>query len=108
MEELFIRHFCVIVCFMTITQTVEIPADHRITLEVPRQIPAGKTIIAFTPVNTLNKKKDPSTMEEALQMLAEQTSDPDRKPISHYFGILSPKTYGDGVAYQRAIRDEWD
>jgi len=28
---------------MTITQTVEIPADRRITLEVPPQIPAGTT-----------------------------------------------------------------
>jgi hypothetical protein len=31
-----------------------------------------------------------------------------RLPISHYFGILSPDTYGDGVAYQRSLRDEWD
>jgi len=35
---------------MTITQTVEIPADRRITLEVPAQIPAGKVILSFTPV----------------------------------------------------------
>ena len=28
---------------MTITRTVEIPADRRITLEVPREIPAGTT-----------------------------------------------------------------
>ncbi|MCL2067812.1 MAG: hypothetical protein FWG99_10150 [Treponema sp.] len=27
---------------MTITQTVDIPADRRITLEVPREVPAGK------------------------------------------------------------------
>ena len=35
---------------MTITQTVEIPPDRRITLEVPPHIPAGEVIIAFTPV----------------------------------------------------------
>jgi len=28
---------------MTITQTIEIPADRRITLEVPREIPTGTT-----------------------------------------------------------------
>jgi hypothetical protein len=28
---------------MTIEQTVEIPADHRLTLEIPREIPAGTT-----------------------------------------------------------------
>jgi len=36
---------------MTITQTVEIPANRRITLEVPREIPMGRTIIAFTPAS---------------------------------------------------------
>ena len=34
---------------MTITQTVEIPAQGRRTIEVPQEVPAGKTIIAFTP-----------------------------------------------------------
>ena len=34
---------------MTITQTVEIPADRRITLEVPPQVPVGRVILTFTP-----------------------------------------------------------
>jgi len=35
---------------MTITQTVEIPADRRsITIEIPREIPAGKRNIVFFP-----------------------------------------------------------
>jgi len=42
---------------MTITQTIEIPADRRITLEVPREIPAGRTIIAFTPAKAETKRK---------------------------------------------------
>jgi len=33
---------------MTITQTVEIPSDRRITLVVPREIPAGVVILSFT------------------------------------------------------------
>ena len=33
---------------MTITQTVEIPADRRITLEVPREVPTGPVILTFT------------------------------------------------------------
>ena len=35
---------------MTITQTIEIPADRRITLEVPREVPTGRTILAFIPM----------------------------------------------------------
>ena len=34
---------------MTITQTVEIPASHRLTIDVPREIPAGPVILTFTP-----------------------------------------------------------
>jgi len=35
---------------MTITQTIDIPADRRITLEVPREVPTGPVILAFTPM----------------------------------------------------------
>jgi hypothetical protein len=34
---------------MTIEQTVEIPADHRLTIEVPPEVPTGKAVITFTP-----------------------------------------------------------
>ncbi|MDR1445848.1 MAG: hypothetical protein LBI90_03010, partial [Treponema sp.] len=33
---------------MTIEQTVEIPANHRLIIEVPPEIPAGRAILAFT------------------------------------------------------------
>ena len=72
---------------MTIEQTVEIPASYRITIDVPREIPVGRAILTFTPAPAEKR---------------------NREPISQHFGILSPNTFGDGVAYQRAIRDEWD
>jgi hypothetical protein len=34
---------------MSITQTVEIPANHRLTIEVPREVPEGRAILTFTP-----------------------------------------------------------
>jgi hypothetical protein len=77
---------------MTITQTVEIPVSHRLTIDVPREVPAGRVMITFTPASRERVGADGFS----------------RKPISAYFGILSPATYGDGVAYQRNIRDEWD
>ena len=57
---------------MTITQTVEIPADRRITLEVPREVPTGPVILSFTPARAENiqescpicaKNRDPVTGE---------------------------------------------
>jgi len=44
---------------MTITQTVEIPADRRIT--VPREVPTGAVILTFTPV----AKTEPITFKDA-------------------------------------------
>ena len=38
---------------MIIEQTVDIPANHRLTIDVPCEVPAGRTIIAFTPVSTI-------------------------------------------------------
>ena len=90
---------------MTVTQTVEVTADRRITPEIPPQIPMGQS--TFTSANAPGEK-DPDTVEEALQMLAEQAANPNRKPISLLFGKHKGIFGGDGVAYQRAIRDEWD
>jgi hypothetical protein len=35
---------------MIIKQTIDIPASRRLTLEVPPEIPVGKAILTFTPV----------------------------------------------------------
>jgi len=102
---------------MTIEQTVEIPASHKLTIDVPPEIPEGRTIISFTPVQLHSSKEQQqnplpggcyNTVEEALQAAAEKAANPNRKPISRFFGILSNHSFGDPVAYQRAIRDEWD
>ena len=36
-------------CRMTIQQTVEIPASHRLVIDVPREVPAGQAILSFAP-----------------------------------------------------------
>jgi len=85
---LFFGIFHAIFSLMTITKTVDIPISRLIN--VPDEVPTGRTIIAFTPA------------------MKAQTVSANRKPITEYFGILSPDTYGDSVAYQRNLRDEWD
>ena len=34
---------------MNVTKTVEIPADHRLVIDVPPEVPAGPVILTFTP-----------------------------------------------------------
>ena len=48
---------------MTITQTVDIPADRLLTIKVPPQIPVGRTILTFT-LAPVSKKKVKLTPEE--------------------------------------------
>ena len=71
---------------MSITQTVEIPVNRRLTIDVPNDVPTGPVILTFSPARTVESNN----------------------PISNYFNILSPNTYGDGLTYQKNIRDEWD
>jgi len=55
---------------MTITQTIDIPADRRIT--VPCEVPTGATIIAFTPAQAETK---PRMTEEEERKLFELHAD---------------------------------
>ena len=46
---------------MSITQTVEIPVDHRLTIDVPPEVPAGRAEIRFFPVSA---GKEPVTEQK--------------------------------------------
>ena len=56
---------------MTITQTVDIPADRRLAIDVPSEIPAGATIITFTPASTIKKKMTDAEELELINRNAE-------------------------------------
>jgi hypothetical protein len=64
----------------------EIPASHRLTITVPREVPAGPVPLTFTPTV------------------------PDRKPLSRHFGRLknSKAFAGAAMEIQRRMRVEWD
>jgi len=46
---------------MTITQTVEIPANHKLTIDVPPEVPAGRAEIRFFPASAC---KEPVTEQK--------------------------------------------
>jgi hypothetical protein len=48
---------------MSITQTVDIPDSHRLTIDVPHEIPAGPVILTFTPYG-----KNKSEFEDLLSV----------------------------------------
>ena len=101
---------------MIIEQTIEIPADHRLVIEVPQEVPAGPALVTFAPANESTPRRvtrplpggNARTIEEALKLAEAKAKDPNRKPLSRLFETCKGIFGGDGVAYQRAIRDEWD
>ena len=44
---------------MTITQTVDIPADRRLVIDVPSEVPVGQVILTFTPASTDQRSEVP-------------------------------------------------
>ena len=51
---------------MSVTQTVEVPDSHRLTIDVPREIPAGPVVLTFTP-KTAWLAFDPVKAREAIE-----------------------------------------
>jgi hypothetical protein len=115
---------------MTIEQTVEIPTDHILVLEVPipQDIPAGKARLELSitaggeesDAGRFNDKlvdltaylsaNSPRTIEEAVREAEKKAADPNRKPFQGLGGSLkdSPRFGGSGVEIQRQMRSEWD
>jgi hypothetical protein len=83
------------------TITVEIPVTHRLTVDAPREVPAGRTILAFTQPPAVGEPGgySPRTVAEALSMAATRAADPNRKPVSRHFGKHKGIFGSDGVAY---------
>jgi len=59
---------------MTITQTVDIPENRWLNIKVPNEIPAGRTIIAFTPAAPV----DALSRGEALLQKAGQMAEAEK------------------------------
>ena len=47
---------------MTVTQTVDIPANHKLTIDVPSEVPEGPAVLTFTPA-----PKQKLTAEEEVE-----------------------------------------
>jgi len=54
---------------MTITQTVDIPADHRLTIDVPSEVPEGQVILTFTPAKKTADQRPRMTAAEEMEYI---------------------------------------
>ncbi|MDR2701271.1 MAG: hypothetical protein LBB72_02430 [Spirochaetaceae bacterium] len=56
---------------MNVTQTVEVPASRRLTIDVPREVPAGKAVLVFTPASAGREKMSEAQELELINRNAE-------------------------------------
>ena len=94
----------------TMQQTVALPDDRRLYLELPQDIPAGCEQIQVE-LRFLTKEVPP-LMKEAEEIWTHNRSHPEKlkETLQKLRGSLPKTAFGgmDGVSYQRKIRDEWD
>lgn len=83
---------------MTFEQTVEIPADHRITVEVPPEIPAGAARLKLSIFQSAAPQNKPAKISRQM------------KKLMRLYGCLkdSPAFAGDSVETIRTMREEWN
>jgi hypothetical protein len=57
---------------MSVTQTVEIPVNHKLTIDVPPEVPAGRAEIRFFPVSTDKEKMSEEREIELFRLHADE------------------------------------
>jgi hypothetical protein len=88
---------------MTVTQTVDLPASHRLIIDVPREVPTGPIILTFTPASHTSATeaefeecpicaahRDPETGEELFN---EKTKAAIREGMAISRGEIPSKLY---------------
>ena len=73
---------------MTVEQTIEVPASHRLTIDVPREIPAGRTIIAFTPASAGKERMSEEQEKELFRLHADELNAEAMDVLSYQIPIF--------------------
>ena len=109
---------------MMYAQTVEVPADRRIVIDVPEEIPAGAQARVWVEPATSEIPLKKTSLERLQEMLEQREptieelkqqadaqyaarKDTGIDPLEKFRGS---KIFGDGtdgLTYQRKMRDEW-
>jgi len=91
---------------MIIEQTIEVPTNHQIILDVPIEVPPGKVKLTFTLVSG---KKEPDCVQE-ISPNYRIPHEGVKEKLQNLRGSLGKDSFGnlDGVTYQNKVRSEWD
>jgi len=73
---------------MSFTQTVEIPVNHRLTIDVPAEVPAGRAEIRFFPVTTGKKRMSAEEEMELFRLHADELNAEAMDVLSYQVSIF--------------------
>jgi hypothetical protein len=99
---------------LLLKETEGLPPGYMARIKAPED--TGGPDIFDQAAHTLGYKDDvdylrsnsPKTIAEAIAEAERKFNDPNRKPFSRHYGCLAgDDVYGDGMEYQRKMRDEW-
>jgi hypothetical protein len=94
---------------MTVTQTVDIPASHKLNIDVPSEVPEGKAIVTFSSAEgkapdetnkALKRKEEMKLLKQALEEIR------NGKAHTPHADALSGILKGMGDITLEQIRDE--
>jgi hypothetical protein len=91
---------------MAIEQTIEVPLNRRLVIEVPPEVPAGKVILTFTPAGVRETLKSAQEIWTYTHTHKEEI----KAELQKLSGSFGKNTFGglDGLSYQHKVREEWD
>ena len=90
---------------MIIEQMVDIPADRKLTIEVPREVPAGRVVLTFT---TESGERGTSAVIEAIPEASRGNSSDEafRHAIRNLQGAWKDNPWENCIEDIRAMREE--
>ena len=91
---------------ITIEQTVEIPANHRLTIDVPREVPAGRAKVAltFSPLLGVHRMECSEKIRLSRPMVDELLAG---EALQSLTGILRNDTSAEAIREERLGKHDY-
>ena len=95
---------------MTIEQTVEIPTSHRLTIEIPDDVPTGRAqvLIQFPVREDVQTAGQGSCEAVPLEARGQSSNEAFRNALRRAYGAWKDNPWTNHLEDINAMRDEWE
>ena len=93
---------------MTIEQTVEIPADHKLILEIPEEVPEGRARVFIQFFNEEEQARTFGSGEIPPEARGQTSNEAFRSALRRAYGAWKDNPWTNYVEDINAMRDEWE